>query len=281
MPPLSSSSPSSSDSFSSGSLSFDAHVAALRAAGCVFAEDEAELIRTAARTPDEAAVMVERRASGLPLEHVVGWAEFLGLRITVEPGVFVPRRRTEFLVEQALAAAPHARVVVDLCCGSGAVGAALAASLGQVELHAADIDPVAVRCAGRNVADYAGHAYRGDLFEALPGRLRGRIDILAANVPYVPTDEVPLLPAEAREHEPLTALDGGGDGLDVLRRVAAEAPHWLAPGGCLLVETSERQTPAAVEAFTRAGLAVRVAEDEERYAHVLVGTGAGAATGVR
>ncbi|MGW1783303.1 putative protein N(5)-glutamine methyltransferase [Streptomyces sp. NPDC002143] len=279
MPPLSSSSPSSSDSFSSGSLSLDAHVAALRAAGCVFAEDEAELIRTAARTPDEAAAMVERRASGLPLEHVVGWAEFHGLRITVEPGVFVPRRRTEFLVEQALAAAPHARVVVDLCCGSGAVGAALAASLGQVELHAADIDPVAVRCAGRNVADYAGHAHRGDLFEALPGRLRGRIDILAANVPYVPTDEVPLLPAEAREHEPLTALDGGGDGLDVLRRVAAEAPHWLAPGGCLLVETGERQTPAAVEAFTRAGLAVRVAEDEERYAHVLVGTGA--ATGVR
>ncbi|MGW0947922.1 putative protein N(5)-glutamine methyltransferase [Streptomyces sp. NPDC002623] len=279
MPPLSSSSPSSSDSFSSGSPSFDAHVAALRAAGCVFAEDEAELIRTAARTPDEAAAMVERRASGLPLEHVVGWAEFHGLRITVEPGVFVPRRRTEFLVEQALATAPHARVVVDLCCGSGAVGAALAASLGQVELHAADIDPAAVRCAGRNVAAYAGHAYRGDLFEALPGRLRGRIDILAANVPYVPTDEVPLLPAEARDHEPLTALDGGGDGLDVLRRVAAGAPHWLAPGGCLLVETSERQTPAAVEAFTRAGLAVRVAEDEERYAHVLVGTRA--ATGVR
>ncbi|MEV1069037.1 putative protein N(5)-glutamine methyltransferase [Streptomyces sp. NPDC050263] len=269
MPPLSSSSPFSSD----------AHVAALRAAGCVFAEDEAELIRTAARTPDEAVAMVERRASGLPLEHVVGWAEFHGLRITVEPGVFVPRRRTEFLVDEALAAAPHACVVVDLCCGSGAVGAALAASLGQVELHAADIDPVAVRCAGRNVAGYGGHAYRGDLFEALPGRLRGRIDILAANVPYVPTDEVPLLPAEAREHEPLTALDGGGDGLDVLRRVAAEAPQWLSPGGCLLVETSERQAPVAVEAFTRAGLAARVAEDEERYAHVLVGIRA--ETGVR
>ncbi|WP_314219637.1 putative protein N(5)-glutamine methyltransferase [Streptomyces zaehneri] len=247
-------------------------VAVLRGAGCVFAEDEAELILTAARTPDEASAMAARRAAGLPLEHVVGWAEFHGLRITVEPGVFVPRRRTEFLVDQALAAVPHARVVVDLCCGSGAVGAALAASLGQVELHAADIDAAAVSCARRNLAGHGGHAYVGDLFAALPGQLRGRIDILAANVPYVPTGEVPLLPAEARDHEPLTALDGGGDGLDVLRRVAAEAPLWLAPGGCLLVETSERQAPAAVEAFTRSGLTVRLAEDEELYAHVVVGT---------
>ncbi|KUN81259.1 putative protein N(5)-glutamine methyltransferase [Streptomyces griseoruber] len=250
----------------------DAVVAALRAAGCVFAEDEAELILSTARTPAERDAMVARRVAGHPLELVVGWAEFRGLRITVEPGVFVPRRRTEFLVEQALAHAPHASVVVDLCCGSGAVGAALAAALGAVELHAADIDPAAVRCARANVAAHGGHTHHGDLFEALPGRLRGRVDILAANVPYVPTDEVPLLPAEARDHEPRTALDGGGDGLDVLRRVAAGAPEWLAPGGILLVETSERQTPAAVEAFARAGLTVRPAEDEERNAHVVLGT---------
>ncbi|MGW6920578.1 putative protein N(5)-glutamine methyltransferase [Streptomyces sp. NPDC054950] len=262
----------SSPSPASPSSSRDVLVAVLRGAGCVFAEDEAELILTAACTPDEAAAMAARRAAGLPLEHVVGWAEFHGLRITVEPGVFVPRRRTEFLVDQALAAVPHACVVVDLCCGSGAVGAALAVSLGQVELHAADIDAAAVSCARRNIAEHGGHAYAGDLFAALPGQLRGRIDILAANVPYVPTGEVPLLPAEARDHEPLTALDGGGDGLDVLRRVAAEAPRWLAPGGCVLVETSERQAPAAVEAFTRSGLAVRLAEDEELYAHVVVGT---------
>ncbi|MDQ0579180.1 putative protein N(5)-glutamine methyltransferase [Streptomyces rishiriensis] len=281
MPPRSpaSSSPSSSSSASSPpavsrspSSSRDVLVAVLRGAGCVFAEDEADLILGTARTPDEAEAMAARRAAGLPLEHVVGWAGFHGLRVTVEPGVFVPRRRTEFLVDQALAAVPHAGVVVDLCCGSGAVGAALAASLGQVELHAADIDAAAVACARRNIADYGGHAHAGDLFAALPGRLRGRIDILAANVPYVPSGEVPLLPAEARDHEPLTALDGGGDGLDVLRRVAAEAPSWLAPGGCLLVETSERQAPAAVEVFTRSGLTVRLADDEERYAHVVVGT---------
>ncbi|MEU3980796.1 putative protein N(5)-glutamine methyltransferase [Streptomyces sp. NPDC026672] len=246
-------------------------VAALRAAGCVFAEDEAELILAAARTPAELAAMVDRRVSGLPLEQVLGQAEFHGLRIAVEPGVFVPRRRTEFLVDQALAQAPDASVVVDLCCGSGAVGAALAAALGPVELHAADVDPVAVRCARRNLAPFGGRAHTGDLFDALPAELRGRVGILAANVPYVPSDEIALLPAEARDHEPLTALDGGPDGLDVLRRVAAAAPDWLAPGGCLLVETSERQAPRAAEEFTRAGLTPRLAVSEELYTTVLIG----------
>ncbi|MBG0857797.1 putative protein N(5)-glutamine methyltransferase [Streptomyces spinoverrucosus] len=248
-------------------------VAALRAAGCVFAEDEAELILGAARTPEELAAMVDRRTTGLPLELVLGWAEFRGLRIAVEPGVFVPRRRTEFLVEQALAAAPDASVVVDLCCGSGAVGAVLAAALGRIELHAADIDPAAVDCARRNVARYDGRVHQGDLYAALPGELRGRVDILAANVPYVPTAEVGLLPAEARDHEPSVALDGGADGLDVLRRVVAGAAEWLAPGGCLLTETSERQAPDAVAAFTGAGLTTRLAVSEELYAHVVIGTG--------
>jgi release factor glutamine methyltransferase len=246
-------------------------VSALRAAGCVFAEDEAELILAAARAGDELAALVDRRVSGLPLELVLGWAEFRGLRIAVAPGVFVPRRRTEFLVAEALAHAPDAAVVVDLCCGSGAVGAALAAALDRPEVHAADVDPAAVRCARGNLADAGGRVYAGDLFDALPGALRGRVDILAANVPYVPSDEVALLPAEARDHEPLVALDGGADGLDVLRRVAAEGPRWLAPGGCLLVETSERQAPAAVDAFTRAGLTTRLAVCEELFAHVVTG----------
>jgi len=249
----------------------DSVVAALRSAGCVFAEDEAELILSTARTPDEVAAMVDRRVAGLPLEHVLGWAWFQGLRISVEPGVFVPRRRTEFLVDQAVALARGASLVVDLCCGSGAVGAALAASLGEIELHAADIDPAAVRCARRNVAPFTGHVHEGDLFAALPDTLRGRVDVLSANVPYVPTAEVGLLPSEARDHEPLVALDGGADGLDVLRRVAAEAPRWLAPGGYLLVETSEHQAPLAVEAFARGGLTPHLAVCDELYAHVVIG----------
>ncbi|MEV5431626.1 putative protein N(5)-glutamine methyltransferase [Streptomyces sp. NPDC052701] len=264
-------SPSSVSPSSSSPSSRDRVVAELRAAGCVFAEDEAELILAAARTPDEVAALVARRVAGLPLELVVGWAEFRGLRVTVEPGVFVPRRRTEFLVEQALAQAPGATVVVDLCCGSGAVGAALAAALGRVELHAADIDPAAVRCARRNLAAAGGQVHTGDLFEALPGEVRGRVDILAANVPYVPSDEIGLLPAEARDHEPRAALDGGTDGLDVLRRVAAQAPRWLAPGGCVLVETSGQQARAAVDAFARAGLTTRLAFSGDLHAHVVIG----------
>jgi len=243
-------------------------VRTLRAAGCVFAEDEAALLVAAARTPDELTAMVEQRVAGRPLEHVIGWAEFCGLRIAVDPGVFVPRRRTEFLVELAASLTQPGSVVVDLCCGSGALGAALAVAAGPIELHATDVDPAAVRCARRNVD---GSVYEGDLFEPLPTPLRGRVDVLLANVPYVPSAEVELLPAEARQHEAQIALDGGADGLDVLRRVAAAAPSWLAPGGHLLIETSERQAPQAVAVFESCRLNTRVASDEDRGATVVIG----------
>src|SRR6266536_722289 len=231
-------------------------VTRLRAAGCVFAEDEAKLLISAARTPTDLAAMVDRRAAGLPLEYVLGWAGFCGLRIAMDPGVFIPRRRTEFLVRQAAAlaretaspahqaaspadqaaspadqAAALARppaVVVDLCCGSGAVGAALLAAL-------------------------------------------DRVDILAVNAPYVPTEEVGLLPPEARVHEPRVALDGGADGLDVVRRVIEAAPQWLAAGASLLVETSERQAPQTAETVARYGLVPRVASSDELNAFVVIG----------
>ena len=229
---------------------------------------------SAAADSAELAAMVERRAAGLPLEQVVGWAEFCGRRIAVDPGVFVPRKRTEFLVEKAVAllggSAGGQRVVVDLCCGSGAVGVAVAAGAGLVELHAADVDPVAVRCARRNVEPVGGHVYHGDLFEPLPRRLAGRIDLLVANVPYVPSKEVALLPAEARLHEPRVALDGGADGLDVLRRAAACAPDWLAPCGWVLAEVSDRQADAASRIAVSAGLAARVLASTETAASVLV-----------
>ena len=125
--------------------------ARLRAAGCVFAEDEAALLIAAASSAAELERLVDQRVSGRPLEQILGWAEFCGLRIFVEPGVFVPRRRTEFLVDQAVALAGPHPVVVDLCCGSGAVGAAVIDRLHDVELWAGDIDPAAVRCARRNL----------------------------------------------------------------------------------------------------------------------------------
>ncbi len=250
-------------------LAAEAQVTArLRAAGCVFAEDEARLLTSAARTLDELDVMVGRRAAGQPLEHVLGWAEFCGRRIAVAPGVFVPRRRTEFLVEQATALARRGDVIVDLCCGAGAIGAALAAAVDRADVHAADIDPAAVRCARQNLA---GHVYQGDLYEPLPAGLRGRVAVLVANVPYVPTQEIGFLPPEARTHEPRTALDGGPDGLDVLRRVAAGAPQWLAPGGHLLIETSDRQVPSAEAAFAASGLVTGVARVEDLDATVILG----------
>jgi release factor glutamine methyltransferase len=218
--------------------------------------------------------MVTRRASGLPLEHVVGWAEFCGLRITVAPGVFVPRWRSEFLVAQAAGLARPGDVIADVCCGAGAIGIAVTAVTERAELHAADIDPAAVGCARRNVAAFLGsrgHVYQGDLYEPLPSGLRGRVAVVVANVPYVPTSEIALLPAEARVHEPLAALDGGPDGLDVLRRVAAGAPGWLAPGGHLLIETSERQAAAAQAAFTAAGLATRAASPADLGTIVVIG----------
>ena len=250
--------------------SITAVAARLRAAGCVYAEDEADLLIDAATTPAELAALVDRRAAGQPLEHVLGWAEFCGLRIAVDPGVFVPRRRTEFLVGQAASLARPDAVVVDLCCGSGALGAALAALVDRAEVHAADLDPAAVRCARRNLAGAGGRVYQGDLYQPLPATLRGRVDILLANVPYVPTTEVGLLPPEARDFEARLALDGGPDGLDVLRPVTAGARAWLAPGGHLLSEISERQVAAATEAVTRAGLTARMARSPEQGATVLV-----------
>ncbi|HKE67609.1 MAG TPA: putative protein N(5)-glutamine methyltransferase [Nocardioidaceae bacterium] len=246
-------------------------VVRLRAAGCVFAEDEARLLMTDATTPAELDALVARRVDGEPIEQVLGWAEFCGLRIALEPGVFVPRRRTELLAREAIALAHDGAVVVDLCCGSGAVGAAMTAALDRLELHATDLDPAAVRCARRNLPDDAA-VYAGDLDQPLPMRLRGRVDVVVANTPYVPTDEVGLLPPEARLHEPREALDGGADGLDIARRVVAAAPRWLAPGGSVLVETSERQAPMLAEVVVAQGLTPRVVHSDDLAATAVIGT---------
>lgn len=246
-------------------------VVTLRAAGCVFAEDEARLLLAEAQSPADLNSMVRRRVAGFPLEQILGWAEFFGLRISVDPGVFVPRRRTELLVRQAVSLSRREAVVVELCCGSGAVSVALISLLDGIELYAADIDPAAARCAGRNLGS-AGHVYAGDLFQPLPPQLQGRVDVLVVNAPYVPTGEIRLMPPEARVHEPRVALDGGPDGLDVHRRLAVEAPLWLAPDGALLVETSERQAPVTVDIFGRQGLVSRVVTSDKLDATVVIGT---------
>ncbi|BCJ35371.1 methylase [Actinocatenispora thailandica] len=243
-------------------------IATLRAAGCVFAEEEARLLGAAAGSRSELDALVARRVTGVPLEQVVGFVEFAGRRLAIEPGVFVPRRRTELLARLAAEAAPPGGTLVELCCGAGAV-AAVAADDPTLSVHAADIDPAAVACARRNLP--TGQVYRGDLDAALPAALRGRVDVLVANAPYVPSDEIGLLPAEAREYEPLVALDGGPDGLSVQRRIAAAAPRWLVPGGRLLIETGAHQATGTAAAMSAVGLAISVVTDPELAATVVVG----------
>jgi release factor glutamine methyltransferase len=241
----------------------------LRAAGCVFAEDEARLIMGAGASHADVARLVEQRAEGTPLEYLLGAVSFAGLRIALDAGVFVPRRRTQLLAREAARLAAPGAVLVELCCGAGAVAAAVRAAVPGVELHAADLDPIAVRCARRNVS---GSVYQGDLYEPLPARLLGRVAVLVANAPYVPTRQLDTMPIEARRYEPPLALDGGSDGLDVLRRVIVEAPRWLSGSGRLLVETSSDQ--AAEVAAQMAGVKLHglVVRDESLDATVVIGS---------
>lgn len=244
-------------------------VTTLRAAGCVFAEEEAQLICAAVAPGAAREALVARRVAGQPLEHLLGWAQFYGRRVLVGPGVFVPRRRTELLVRAAARVAPPGAVVVELCCGAGAVAAALQAEVDVSELHVSDVDPAATAWAARNLPGAEVHT--GDLFAPLPTRLLGRVDVLCVNAPYVPSEEIALMPREAREHEPRVALDGGRDGLEVHRRVADEAPRWLAPGGHVLIETSARQADGTVAAVQAAGLATTMVTDDDLGATVVVG----------
>jgi release factor glutamine methyltransferase len=245
----------------------------LRAAGCVYAEDEARLLMETASDDAHLERLVTDRVAGAPLEQVLGWAEFCGLRVAVAPTVFVPRRRTEAVVGAALGVVRPGDVVVDLGCGTGAIGAALLAAVPGLTVRAVDVDPAAVDCARRNLP--ADRVHLGDLYAALPHDLRGRVAAVVANAPYVPTAAIATMPAEARDHEARVALDGGPDGLDVQRRVIAEAPGWLSPGGTLLVETSVAQAPATCAAMTSAGLVAEAHHDDQVDGTVAVGRVAG------
>jgi release factor glutamine methyltransferase len=242
----------------------------LRGAGVVFAEDEAALLAAAA-TGGDLDALVGRRVAGEPLEPLLGWAAFDGLRVPVDPHVFVPRRRTELLAREAAALARPGSVVLDLCCGTGAVGLAIATRVPGIELHAADVEEAAVANARRTIAPVGGAVWAGDLFDALPERLRGRLDVVAVNAPYVPTEHIGDMPREARDFEPHVALDGGGDGLDVHRRIAAAVAAWLAPGGAVLIETGRTQAAWTALLLENAGFSASIASDDDIDGTVAIG----------
>jgi release factor glutamine methyltransferase len=216
----------------------------------VFAEEEAALLEGAASTPADLESLVLRRIAGEPLEYVVGWVAFDGIRVAVDTGVFVPRQRTAYLVELAalaLTAAGTPGTALDLCCGSGALGLALAHRRPGLVLHATDNDPVAVSCASRNLTSL-GFAHLGDLDQPLPADLRGTVDVIVANPPYLP----------AVENEPrglLRATEAGPDGRLFVDRLIDRAPDHLRPGGVLLVvHSSVNGVEPSLERLERSGL---------------------------
>jgi release factor glutamine methyltransferase len=232
----------------------------LAAAGCVSAAAEARWLVEEAADPAALRAMVARRAAGEPLQYVIGWAPFGRLRLRVGPGVFVPRPETEGLADRAAAhlraaGAAGERVAVDLCTGSGAIACFLAAEVPGARVVATELDPGALAWARVNSAAHGVQLLAGDLDAPLPEELAGRVDMLCANVPYVPTRAIATMPRDVRDHEPRLALDGGPDGLDVLRRVAGRAGRWLAPGGFLLCEIGDDQGEAAARLLAAAGLA--------------------------
>jgi release factor glutamine methyltransferase len=218
--------------------------------------------------------LVDRRAAHEPVQHILGYEEFRGLRITVTPDVLIPRPETEGLVERALellADRPGA-AVADIGTGSGVIACALAASRPDLEVLAVDQSLGALAVASDNVRAL-GLALRvrllaGDLFGPLAS-LAGSLDMVVANPPYCPTGVIPTLPAEVERFEPRLALDGGADGMRVLRRIISEAPRFLRHGAWLLMEIGEEQAGPlaslmAAEGFSSIG-ARRDLRDVERY----------------
>ncbi len=219
-------------------MTLDEAVATLRAAGCVYAEDEAAAIWETYADPDARARAVADRTTGRPLEQVVGWAEFGPVRVALAPGVFVPRRRAEAILAPAVAVKPAARVVVDLGCGAGALAASLAVLLPDADVHGVDLDEAALACA-RHTGGFAVH--RGSWWSGLPDVLAGRVDLAVAYLPHVPTSRLSEIHPDFRTHEPAASVDGGPDGLDPLRAVLAGADRWLAPDGVFVTLLARRQ----------------------------------------
>ncbi len=250
----------------------DPVVAALRSAGCVFAEDEAAILRESALNEEHLGELVRRRVSGEPLEPLVGWVGFMGHRLSLAPGVFVPRQRTRLLAVAAVTAVRRVRgrpLFVEAFAGVAPVAVAVHAAIPDAEIHVTDIDERALAHA-RHQLPAADGVHAGSVLDGLPGEIRGRIDVIAAVPPYVPDGEAEFLPREARDFEPASALFGGVDGLDPVRALSASAPAWLRPHGRVLVEMNHVQCDDAAAHAERHGFRARVIHSDDGQTAVLV-----------
>lgn len=196
-------------------------------------------------SPDEvsALAMARRRSEGEPLQYILGNAHFRKIVLSVGPGVFIPRPETELLVDKALEVLPRGGTVLDLGTGSGAIALSIASERPDARVFATEADPGAFLWAVRN-RDQLGlgvEVFEGDLFENLPGELRGTVDVVVSNPPYVSTSRRDILPIDVRNHEPERALYGGRDGMLVTTRLAEDARSWLKPGGWLVLEMGTEQ----------------------------------------
>ncbi len=236
----------------------EALTARLAAGGFVAAgEEAAELLETAAGDAASLEAMLARRVTGEPLAWITGWAPFLGRRVAVAPGVYVPRWQTELLAQRALERLPEGGVAVDVCTGSGALAAVLGARAGARVL-ATDIAAEAVACARANGVD----AYLGDLFAPLPSGLVA--DVVCGVVPYVPTGELSLLQRDTFTFETPLSYDGGPDGCAILRRALSGAARVLRPGGALLLELGGDEAALIADDLEYAGYVdVGVLRDED------------------
>jgi release factor glutamine methyltransferase len=215
----------------------------LAAAGCVAADEEADELIAAAPDALTLEAWLARREQGEPLAWIIGVVEFCGLTIQVAPGVYVPRLQTEDLARRAAELLPVNGRALDLCTGVGAVAAFLMRAVPTATVIGVDLDEAAARCARSNSV----LAVVGDLAESI-GNVEP-FDVITAVAPYVPTDAIRLLPSDVQRYEPRRALDGGGSGLDLVRRVIATAGRLLRPGGWLVLEVGGDQDAALAQSL--------------------------------
>jgi release factor glutamine methyltransferase len=219
-----------------------------------------ELLEASSKGVGPIEQLIARRLRGEPLAWITGSVRFCGILVLVDPGVFVPRPHTEALARRAIALLPEDGVAVDLCTGSGAIAAVLGTARPRATVMATDADPVAVACARRNGV----RVQLGDLDEPLSPSLSGQVDVITAVVPYVPTEELHLLPRDVLANEPRAALDGGTRGTSVLLRTAEAAGRWLRPGGTVLLELGGDQAGEVSTTLTEVGLSeIRVHRDDD------------------